>query len=57
MLNWLLLFFKTIQMENKKTPMEMLKVVTKNFFMPIAMLPPGAQETVAASYLCFRAID
>lgn len=37
--------------------MQMLKIVTKNFFMPISQLPPGPQETVAASYLCLRAID
>lgn len=37
--------------------MEMLKVVTKNFFLPISMLPQGAQETVASAYLCLRAID
>ncbi len=35
----------------------LLEATSRTFYLPIAFLPPGLQEAVAAAYLCFRAID
>jgi farnesyl-diphosphate farnesyltransferase len=34
-----------------------LKETSRTFYIPIARLPAGLQETIACSYLCMRAID
>jgi farnesyl-diphosphate farnesyltransferase len=44
-------------MNNHKDVMRVLKETSRTFYIPVARLPEGLQETVAASYLCFRAID
>ena len=44
-------------MNNHKDVMRVLKETSRTFYIPVARLPDGLQETVAASYLCFRAID
>ncbi|MEN8171434.1 MAG: phytoene/squalene synthase family protein [Chloroflexota bacterium] len=40
-----------------KDVMRVLKETSRTFYIPVARLPAELQETVAASYLCFRAID
>lgn len=35
----------------------MLRATSRTFYVPIARLPAGFQEAVAAAYLCMRAID
>ncbi|MCP8970418.1 phytoene/squalene synthase family protein [Ectobacillus sp. SYSU M60031] len=37
--------------------MRVLQETSRTFFIPISYLPAGLQETVAAAYLCMRAID
>lgn len=37
--------------------MKMLRATSRTFYIPISRLTSGLQETVAAAYLCMRAID
>ena len=37
--------------------MRILKETSRTFYIPVARLPERLQETVAAAYLCMRAID
>ena len=37
--------------------MQMLKLTSRTFYMPIIRLPKGIREAVASGYLCLRAID
>lgn len=37
--------------------MRVLKETSRTFYIPVARLPGKLQETVAAAYLCMRAID
>jgi farnesyl-diphosphate farnesyltransferase len=45
------------QMDLRQTALEMLKLTSRTFYIPISSLPPGLQEAVASAYLCMRAID
>ncbi|WCK54100.1 phytoene/squalene synthase family protein [Aneurinibacillus sp. Ricciae_BoGa-3] len=40
-----------------KEAMDMLLHTSRTFFIPISLLPSKLKETVAAAYLCMRAID
>ncbi len=37
--------------------LEILKLTSRTFYIPISRLPLGLQEAVASAYLCMRAID
>lgn len=37
--------------------MQMLKLTSRTFYLPIIRLPKGIREAVASGYLCLRAID
>ncbi|OQY28249.1 MAG: phytoene/squalene synthase family protein [Anaerolineaceae bacterium 4572_5.1] len=37
--------------------MQMLKLTSRTFYLPIVRLPKGIREAVASGYLCLRAID
>ena len=37
--------------------MRVLKETSRTFYIPVSRLPSKLQETVAAAYLCMRAID
>lgn len=39
------------------TPMQVLEITSRTFYISIARLPKGLQEAVTAGYLCMRAID
>lgn len=41
----------------EKQALKVLEETSRTFYMPIVRLPKGLQETVAAGYLCMRAID
>ena len=40
-----------------KDVMRVLKETSRTFYLPVSRLPDNLQETVAAAYLCMRAID
>lgn len=40
-----------------KEAMHILKLTSRTFYIPIKLLKPTLKETVAAAYLCMRAID
>jgi farnesyl-diphosphate farnesyltransferase len=40
-----------------KEVMRVLKETSRTFYIPVSRLPANLQETVAAAYLCMRAID
>lgn len=44
-------------MEISEDVMRVLKETSRTFYIPVSRLPGKLQETVAASYLCMRAID
>jgi farnesyl-diphosphate farnesyltransferase len=44
-------------MSNHKEVMRVLKETSRTFYLPVSRLPEKLQETVAAAYLCMRAID
>jgi farnesyl-diphosphate farnesyltransferase len=44
-------------MESHSNVLEVLEDTSRTFFIPVSRLPISLQETVAAAYLCMRAID
>ncbi|MBU9720150.1 MULTISPECIES: squalene/phytoene synthase family protein [Bacillaceae] len=41
----------------QKEAMQMLKLTSRTFYIPITLLEPTLKKTVASAYLCMRAID
>ncbi|GGB42759.1 hypothetical protein GCM10011409_20440 [Lentibacillus populi] len=41
----------------QKEAMQMLKLTSRTFYIPISLLKPKLKKTVASAYLCMRAVD
>jgi farnesyl-diphosphate farnesyltransferase len=44
-------------MASQSNLLEVLKATSRTFYLPVARLPDVLQDTVAAAYLCMRALD